>query len=145
MDIALISTYPIGQKCGGFWVTVKTSRKLLQIEGEWINPVVITDSSGEMLADVNVGKYIPLIRGVEIKVVVGIIQNGEKGTKLFIDQFEYETLTEPPAIMNLTGEEKTVRGKIRTWLVAACLQSGTPPCEIDKTAINSLIKYVMEE
>jgi hypothetical protein len=142
---------PLGYKTGGFAKTIKTAKKKWQVNGKWVHQVLLTDETGDMLADVNIGGYVPLIAGQEIRVVVCEIQATETGpfasgkTKLYVDQFVRPTVTEPPDVMDFAEESaKIIRGKIKTWLVAGCLQSGTPPKEVDRAGIESLVDWVME-
>ncbi len=146
MTIAQLLSMPVDTKVGGFDVIVKTAKKKWQVGDKWIHQVLLMDETGEMLADVNIGINKPMIRGQKFRVIVSEIQAAEKGIKLYVDQFQIETITEPPDIMAFAENEctKVVTGKIKTWLVAGCLQSGTPTNEVDKAAINSLADWVMK-
>ena len=91
--------------------------------------VLLMDKSGEILADVNVGKkYNPLHHTV-IKIIVAEVQEGELANKpikkLYVDQWSYITVVgEPEGFCNPSAVELEVKSKIRCWLVAATIQSG---------------------
>jgi len=129
MKIADIQKYPVGYRFGGCSFTVKTTKKTWQLADKtWIHQVVLMDETGEMYADVKIGKYNPLVRGQEIRLVVCEIQKDEKqGTKIYVCQFEKATaIGEPPRAMDFPGGEplNVVRGKIKCWLAAAKVQAG---------------------
>lgn len=148
--IEQIKEMPIGTRFGGFTKTIKTAKKKWQVDGKWIHQVQLMDKTGDMLADVNIGKYEPLIGGQEIRIIVAEVQETEVRNvptlKLYVDQFSMPTITEPPDVMNLSNGEpaRVIRGKIKTWLAAGCLQSGTPPREVDRDGIDSLVDWIME-
>lgn len=151
--IQQLRNMPLGSKTGGFVKTVKTAKKKWQVNGKWMHQVLLMDETGEMLADVNIGTYSPLIAGQEIRIVVCEVQAAEIGpfasdrTKLYVDQFAFteSPVTEPADTMNFTGESPNIiRGKIKTWLAAASLQSGKTPQEVDRAGIESLVDWVMQ-
>ena len=149
ITIEQLKKMPIGYRTGGFIKTIKTAKKKWQVDSKWMHQVLLTDETGDMLADVNIGTYSPLIGGQEIRIIVCEIQETEVRNvptlKLYIDQFTMPSVTEPPDVMNFAGASPNViRGKIKTWLVAGCLQSGTPPAEVDRMGIESLVDWVMK-
>lgn len=146
MNIQQLKEMPAGTRVGGFSLTIKTAKKKWQVDGKWIHQVLVMDNTGEMLADVNIVKNIPLQRAQTFRVIVSEIQAAEQGTKLCVDQFQLDTITEPDNIIDFVAGEsdRTIKGKIKTWLVAACLQSGTPPTKIDRIGVDDLVDYVMK-
>ncbi len=151
MNIKDILAMPIDQKFGSVDVVVKTCKKMWQVNENWIHQVVITDKSGDALADVNVGKNIPLRRGWPIHITVGIIQTGVKevskdsSKKVYIDQFVLPAgMTEPEEDLNLSLYDKTVRSKVKCWIVSACLQGSGFDVEYDKSKIDKIIDYIIE-
>lgn len=148
MDIKQILQMPIGQKLGGFVLAVKTAKKKWQIGDNWVHQVLFVDSTGEILADVNIGKYIPLQRGREYRVVVAEVQAEEKlGKKLYVDQFAAITqIGEPDNVMDFpAGEsERVIKSKIKCWLVAACIQGGKQIEDISYDEIDELVEYIIK-
>ena len=130
-----------GQKIGGFKKTIKKTKKLWQVGKHWIHQVVLMDETGEMLADVKVGGYNPLIRNTEIIIVTAETRDADVGRILYVDEFRFELVNEPPGIPNFTGDDRVVRSKIKCWLVAATLQSGET---VDKPRILKLVDFIME-
>lgn len=146
MNIEQILNMPVGQKFGGFDVVIKTAKKRWELDGAWMQQIIITDETGDALADVNIKKNIPLRRGSSLYIIVGEVQQGvtEVGSvsqkKIYIDQFTLPSQIGEPAIeYNMT--DKITRSKIKCWLVAATLQAGN--C-VDKQIIDGLVDYVME-
>ena len=123
---------PVGQKLGGFDLTIKTAKKKWQIiyppkdaiDNFWMQQALLTDETGDILADVKLKGNIPLQRTQQLHVTVAEIQQGETGVKLYVDQYEIPTLTEPPFVPDFTEADKIVRSKIKCWLVAGMFQSG---------------------
>lgn len=152
MTIQELLKMPIGAKIGGgFPQCIKTFKKIWQTEDGWFQQVILMDKTGEMPADVNLGKQNISLRskGNLINITVAQIQEaeylGKDRKKLYIDQFTVPSTTEPPDVMNFTdGSEKIVRGKIKTWLVAARLQSGTKPNFVEKDDIEDLVDWIMQ-
>ena len=148
---------PVGEKVGGFELTVKTDKKKWQVGQNWIHQVTLTDTTGDILADVNLGpKYAPLQRSSSIRVIIGIIQAAEisnekikrTGIKLFVDQYTVPiTIGEPPETMNFSNGEpiKVVRGKIKCWLTAAKVQqNGATIEEVDGFVHHPLLKEIID-
>ena len=129
------------QKIGGFKKTIKKTKKLWQVGEDWIHQVVLMDETGEMLADVKVGKRNPLIRATEIQIIVAETRDTDVGRILYVDQFAFEQFSEPPFTQNFQGEERVVRSKIKCWLVAATIQSGK---EVDESKILKLVDFIMK-
>jgi len=132
MTIQQLLEMPIGQKAGGFPVTIKTAKKKWEVNGKWYHQVVIMDDTGEMLADVCIHVNVPLQRTQTLWVIVSIVQQADKGKKLYIDQFRHETINEPPEALDFgAGEsEKTIRSKIMCWLTSAKVQTGATNKEV---------------
>ena len=149
--IEQLKNMPVGTKIGGFTKAIKTSKKKWQVEGQWFHQVQLMDKTGDMLADVNIGTYKPLIGGQEIRIIVAEIQETEDRNKpvlkLYIDQFEQVTqIGEPPDSMSFMGEsEKVVRGKIKCWLVAAMLESGDSMVLVSEQIKDPLMKEIIDE
>lgn len=122
---------PIGQKTGGYDLSIKTAKKKLPVKDIWWQSVVLLDSAGsEMPADVKIGKNIPLISGSEIKIIVAEVQNAEhlsKGRKkLVVDQFSIPTQTADEFQSKQDELDREIKliveSKIRCWLVSASIQ-----------------------
>lgn len=134
MKISDMLKMPVGTPIGGFTKTIKTAKKKWQAKASgkevWMHQVVLSDETGDILTDVKIGGYSPLIRGSEIRVIVGQIQQSEKGVKLYVDQFiKPADIGDPENVAgfydNFNNESvQVIRSKIKCWLVAACLQGG---------------------
>jgi hypothetical protein len=149
MNIKEVLEMPIGQKFGGFDVVIKTCKKKWELKGVWTQQAILFDNTGDILADVNIGKNIPLNRGSVLHITVGEVQQGviEVGDnsikKIYIDQFVLPaTIGEPAEAMEFFYDaNQVVRSKVKCWLVSAVLQAGG---EVDKDKIDELVDYVME-
>lgn len=152
ITIAELKNGKVGEKIGGgFEFTIKTCKKTWQVGKKWIHQVVLMDTTGEMLADVNLGeKYNPLTRGEAIKIIVSEIQDSEKGNKLYIDQWVCpSTGSEPPLSpyeQMLAGIQspKEIRGKILCWLVASKIQTGVDLDEVKAFLEDTKLKDVVD-
>lgn len=147
MNIAQIQKMPVGEKFGSFRTVVKTTKKKWQQDGGWIHQVVLSDNTGDILADVNIGDNKPLVRAQEVWAIVAEIQATEKGTKLYIDQFQFLDQTEPDFPLDYTAADmqKVVRGKIKCLLVAAYLQSGVGVDEAEAFSEGPQIKRIIDK
>ena len=130
---------PVGQKWGGETFTIKTAKKKWEVESAilappfgrvWWQQVILMDETGEMPADVKIGKYNPLIAGGQIHIIVSEIQEaeylGKDRKKLVVDQFSIPTQTADEFQSKQDELDKEVRliveSKIRCWLVSASIQ-----------------------
>ena len=107
-------------------------------KGKWQHQVSISDSSGDALADVNVGTYKPLQRGVALHITVGIVQAGVpekvKGEtkpdfkKIYIDQFTIPSdIGEPDRGYNYSSESRDIPGMVRHGVTCSYIQAGKEP------------------
>ena len=141
---------PTGEKVGGFELSIKTFKKNFQVGDIWFQQVILMDTTGEMPADVNVGKQRNSLRGraASLKIVVCEVQEaeylGKDRKKLLVHEHTIPTITvgeweeEQEAIE--TKWNKEIEGKIRHGLVCSFIKAGK---EIDKPAIEALVKYIM--
>lgn len=151
MKISDIQTFPVGYTFGGgFPLVVKTMKKKWQLEDKWIRQCVLTDGTGDILADVNLGKG-HLGRGNIIKIIVAEIQATDTGKKMYVDQYDVPTQTEPdePFMTFLDNEQiKTIRSKILCWLTAAKFQSGATTHEalnfLEDPDLRKIVDRIME-
>lgn len=125
MTIADILKYPIGRRFGGCDLEVKHARKLRnpKDKGIWYQEVVLVDETGEITADIKVGKRTALHRMNEIHLIVAEIQQCEGGKKIYIDQFSQPTQSEPDEWKPLPTPTD-VRSRVKCWLVAANVEPG---------------------
>lgn len=155
--IALLKNMPTGTKAGGFEFAIKTKKKLFKIGDDWIHTLVLCDKTGDMLADVNIGKGYKPITTPTIHITVSEVQDAELNNKpvkkLYIDQFTVPTfIGEPPELSDngfeLPDWEKIAEGKIRHGLVNTLLRTGEiksiKPTETQKIEIEKLIEYIVE-
>lgn len=156
MTIDQLLKMPVGEKTGGFILTVKKTKKAVKLpSGQYIHTVILVDDTGEMLADFKdqggKGAYNPLVKGQEVRIVVSEIQHADptskeialrSAKKLYVDQFTIATSTvaEFEAGEEYPDWRTTVRGKIRHGLVCSFIQAGK---EIDKVEIKALEDYIM--
>ena len=124
---------------------------------------MLTDKTGDILADVNVGeKYLPLIRGSLIRIVVAEVQAAvpgrqkvETSKKLYVDQFSIPTCTadeymaEEEAVLEEWKVEaaKTVRSKIKCLLVTAKVRAPATKNieEVYEFACHSFMPKIIDE
>ena len=158
ITIEQLKSMPNNYKTGGFLMAIKTAKKMWQVKDIWYQQILLMDETGEILADVKLGKgYTPLSGYKQIKIIVCIIQesfpDGKKKKsekKLLIDQFDLPTqIGEPETAINfVNGEpEKVVRGKIKCWLAASMLQSRSVEAalqEIQKPEMKEIIDSIIE-
>ena len=98
--------------------TVKTAKKTWEDDEGWMHQVMLSDKTGEMLADVHTIVYQPVQRGQQINIIQAMTQPSPEGIRLYIEEFAYtKTCTESP----LWGEAKIVHGKIKTHVGCAYL------------------------
>jgi len=149
MKIKDILKNPVGQKLGGFNLTIKTAKKKWEGDSGWVHQVLVSDDTGEMLVDVNIVKNIPLHRGETFRVVVAEVQQGEKGKKLYV--FEYKRIVqigEPEELYGIESDwDKVNRGKVRHGLVCALIRAGEITIEpitiASKNFIEEMVNYIM--
>lgn len=130
MKIEQIKIQPIGQRFNGGTLTIKTCKKTWQVDGIWYHQVVLMDETGEIPADVKIGKYNPLHSGSEIKTIIAQLRKAEYLGKprkiLFIEQFSIPIQTVDEFQSKQDELDKEVRliveSKIRCWLVSASIQ-----------------------
>lgn len=140
MNIEQVLAMPIGQQFGGFDITIKTCKKKWQVKDKWVQQVIVSDESGDALADVNLGKYIYL-RGATLHIIVGMVQaGGDIKKKLLIDEFTIQTDTGEPS-QDLSLFEKVARGKTKCRLTCAFIIAKR---EIDKSEIDKLVDYIFD-
>ena len=156
MTIKQLLDMPIGQKVGAFELTVKKyPSKMVEVGKKKIQPVTFIDETGEMVGDVLNAKYGAIHKGYKIHITVGVIQNGEKGKKLFVEQWwipsitadEYEAIKAKEFRQQVFDpeEEYIVRSKVRMHVVCALIQSGN---RIDydaktKKYINAWVDFIL--
>ncbi len=136
---------PIGTRTGGFTKTIKTAKKRWANGDQHYQQVILMDESGEMLADVNITTKPILQRTQELRIIVCEVQSSDKGKKLYISEYELVTdIGEPP--LELDGEARVVRSKIKCWLVPALIQSGISIEQIPsyKKHIDRVVDLIME-
>ena len=123
---------PHGTKIGGMTLTVKTCKKSWQVGEVWWHQVVFMDETGEIPADVKIGKYIPIHGASDIKVIVSEVRDAEYLGKprkiLVVDQYEVQAQTvddyyaEPDQAYRANMRE--IRSKIRHGLICSDRSAG---------------------
>ena len=160
MDIKQIQKMPIGYKAGGITLTVKTVKKTWQLPGKndnWIHQVLLADKSGDILADVNIGKkYNPLRRSQVITIIKFEVRETELRNSavkiIYVDQFRQETITADEYMDNFTEEEekwdKIARSKIKFGFAIRYAERGKTLVEIlnyiEDPALDRVVEAVMK-
>ena len=155
---SLIKEAHLGQRYGGVTLNIKTRKKTWQVGDAWWRQVVVMDETGEMPADINLGKCKESCSPANLasKLINCLIEVqsaeylGKDRRKIVVEQFEYEKAPSEPPLSNFDkynmGLEppEIVRGKIRHWLVCSILQSGKVfNCsDADKAYINKLTDFI---
>jgi hypothetical protein len=150
MTIKQLLAMPIGQKVSECTFSIKTAKKKWQLpSGEWMHLVLLADQTGEILADVRIGKYIPLIANSSpIKIITADIRVGELANKpikkLWVDKFALPTITADEYMdgLDTEAEEWTaiVKSKVRMHLVCADKRASKIP---DKTDILKWVEFII--
>ena len=152
-------------RTGGIQVVVKTARSTIKHDKKLLQQVVLSDLSGDIPADISLPSNTPLTKNQRINIVVSWLQPGEKGPKLYVDQwFPVRVDTEGNEII-INGqqsfpaygyddkeewearrdaakveEERVIRSKCRYGVVCAILQSGN---DYDKEYVNKTVDFIM--
>lgn len=160
MKIEQILIQPIGQRFNAGTLTVKTCKKTWQVGETWYHQVIFMDDTGEIPADVKLGKYNPLKRGQQVSVIVCVVREAEYLNKprkvLFVNQYALPTMT----IDEYNNQEEDwhlmrqdeIKGKIRHGLVCAIIpkmELGPHMAVLElsdkhKQQINDLVDFIMK-
>lgn len=96
MKVEQILIQPIGQRFNAGTLTVKTCKKTWQVKEVWYHQVIFMDDTGEIPADVKIGKYLPLKRGQDVNVIIGVVREAEYLGKprkiLYVEQYSLPTM-----------------------------------------------------
>jgi hypothetical protein len=147
MTIKQLLDMPIGDKVGGFMLVVKHAKKMSPQGSGWSQEVTLTDSTGDMLADVWRDKYTKLVRNEELWITVCEVQSADTvtGKKLLVHEGHVVTASEPP-INNQYAQkppnwDAISRGKVKHGLTCAYIQANTP---INKELIEELADWIVD-
>jgi hypothetical protein len=146
-SIAEILQLPIGNQFGGIEKTVKTAKKSVQVGKNWVQSVVLTDSTGDILADINCGnKYLPIVKGSLIRIIVTTVQSAESGKKLYVSEWTQPSQT---ADEHYSLEEEIeagiIRSKIKCLLVSAKVRTGVDMEQLKQFASDPSLKEIIDE
>ena len=147
MKIEQILLQPIGTRLNPGTLTIKTAKKKWQDKDVWWQQVILMDETGEMPADVKIGKYMPLDNARQIQIIVAEVQNaeylGKDRKKLVVDQFSIPTQTVDEYQSKQDEIDKEVKliveSKVRCWLVSASIQGQ----KLSKTEILKWQEFVL--
>ena len=147
MKISQILIQPLGQRFNAGTLTIKTCKKAWEVKNVWYHQVVFMDNTGEIPADVKIGKYNPLKRGQEVSVIIGTVRDAEYLGKprkiLFVEQYSIITQTIDEFESRQDEIDKEVKliveSKIRCWLVSASIQGK----ELSKVEILKWQEFVL--
>ncbi len=152
VKIEQILIQPIGQRFNAGTLTVKTCKKTWQVKEVWYHQVLFMDDTGEIPADVKISKYLPLKRGQQVNVIVGMVREAEYLGKprkiLLVGQYalptitvdEYNSQEEDWAAMR----QDEIKGKIRHGLVCAYVQGYTIKVGVVPEASENRKKDILE-
>ena len=149
MTIKQLLNMPVGTRTGGgFVLTIKHTHKPREIKDGWLFEETMTDETGDILADFFVEKYIPLVRGQEIKIIVCEIQSSTTtmGKKLYVEQWERITCTAdelPQRYPLQQSVDPLGRSKVKCKLTEAYIKYSGFPCGMERKQIISLADWVM--
>lgn len=154
MKISQILMQPIGTRFNAGTLTIKTCKKTWQVDKIWYHQVILMDGTGEIPADVRIGKYEPLHRGSEIKVIIAEVRDAEYLGKprkiLFVEQYAVVTIMVDEFESRQDEIDKEVKliveSKIRCWLVSAArreLGLKGPLSQMHKQNIKSDVDFIM--
>lgn len=130
MEIRQILMQPIGQRFNAGTLTIKTCKKTWQVKDVWYHQVKLMDETGEIPADVRIGKYLPLQRSSAINVIIADVRDGEylgkRSKVLFVEQYSLPTQTvnklESKQDEWQAKQQDEIESKVRCWLVSASIQ-----------------------
>jgi hypothetical protein len=141
----MLECTPGTQFTDGDTFTIKKTKKKWETTSGWMHQVLLTDKTGDILADVDIGSNIPLQRNQQINLIAAEIQPSEGGAKLYVDVFELITqIGEPPMDYSAGEPTRIVRGKIKCWLVAGKVQAGFTAKEILVFAKSDELKQIID-
>ncbi len=151
MTIEQLLNGAVGEKTGGgFVMSIKTFKKTWETEEGWFQQIILMDKTGEMPADVFLGKKYDTLRGKgnQIKIIVCEIQEaeylGKDRKKLYIDQYATltQTVSEYEARINEAelARDIQVKGMVRHGLVCSFIRASK---EINKPEIENLVEYIV--
>ena len=151
---------PIGYKTGGFELTVKKfPSKMVTVDDNNIQPVTFIDKTGEMPGEIFKAKYGEIQKGYKVYITVGIIQNGEYGKKLFVDQYKIPTMTadeweemrlKDNALYNAIQDDEAIpsmcrNSQVREYIGGFVSHHGRLPeiTDNDKKILNDWVEYIL--
>jgi len=163
MKIEQILIQPIGQRFNAGTLTIKTCKKKWQTKGHnlasadiWWQQVIFMDETGEMPADIKLGRYLPLNGKTEVNIIVAEVQNaeylGKDRKKLVVDQHSLPTMTIDDYNSQedewFTAQQDQIKGKIRHGITCSYIKAGAirpqeKLCKIWKERINDLVDFIM--
>jgi len=157
MKIEQILIQPIGQRFNAGILTIKTCKKMWEVDDVWYHQVVFMDDTGEIPADVNVGKkYNPLHRAWKVNVIIAELRDAEYLGKprkvLYVEQYSIPTtsIAEYEQGQDQMEDELKliVEGKIRHGLVCSLIKAKEialePITPKSKNIINSMVDFVIK-
>lgn len=159
MNIKEILLTPAGSKVGGFTATIKTAKKCWKVGDTNWQCVMFMDSTGEILADVNLGlKYIPLRQSTKLEIREADIQLTDLPNKLSMSATRHKLVIHKWLLVPELGSvwqdddaeswaimrDNEISGKCRygltaVWIGAVKRLAITPG---EKQLINDLVEFV---
>lgn len=155
MKIKQLLDMPTGTRINPGTLNIKTYKKTWLVgDNIWWSQVILMDETGEMPADVNVGKtYNPIRgRGARINIIVAEVQNaeylGKDRKKLVVDQYTMPSITMEEYESKQDEIDKEVKliveSKVRCWLVSAYIQGYTEKVGVVPEAFEDRKKDIID-
>lgn len=115
MKIVEILKLPVNRSVSGVFA-VKTCKKKWEDTDGWVHQVVLSDSTGDILADVHIVENRPIQRGTQLILLEAMTQQGVGGLRLYIEKFKQETTTEPlegSYLASFQSLQREVKSKVK--------------------------------
>ena len=86
---------PVGEKAGGFELTVKKyPSKTVDVDRKTLMPVIFIDETGEIPGEILLAnKRVTIQKGWKVHIVICHIQSTGEGKKLYVEQWWLPTMT----------------------------------------------------
>jgi hypothetical protein len=162
MTVAELLKMPVGGELrargAGFMLIVKTVKKNWDLpDGTRVQQVVLTDTTGDILADVACQKTAygadHINRAAKLRIISGKIQQAEKSLKLFVTEYAQDKCVGEPDEYGidpdlLAFQQREIEGKCRYGIACSQLRAGKSIDMVlgaeNRTKINELVNFIKE-
>lgn len=142
----LLETELYEEVTGPFTLTVKHTHKCTKVNGGWSHELTLTDDTGDILADMEMEVYSPLVRRDEIRILLCEIQPSTKDKKIVVKDWEKITCTadELPQREPLRQTVDPLgRSKVKCKLTEAWIKREGFPGNVERREILRIADWVM--